>query len=134
MKNKLSILIVEDDPVDTHIATCILKKIDANINIDQSQNGEEAVSFLYDIKTSLPDLILLDINMPIMNGKEFLKQRAMVDDFRNIPVIMLSSSGFYLEKKECLTLGAQDFIEKPLTVESASALLKKYDLLPIEKN
>ncbi len=133
MKNKLSVLVVEDDLVDLHIATCILKRIDEEITVVHSPNGEEAVSYLYDIKTALPDLILLDINMPIMNGKEFLKQRALVEDFRNIPVIMLSSSGFSIEKNECLSLGADDFIEKPLTVETSRYYMQRYNLLKVEE-
>lgn len=129
MRKKLSILIVEDDVVDVQIAEYMLKKVDQGININHCDNGEEAMSYLFDIKTTLPDLILLDINMPIMNGKEFLAYKAKVKDFQRIPVIMLSSSGFIAEKNECIKLGATDFIEKPLTVEAISASLKRFDFL-----
>lgn len=126
---KAAILIVEDNEIDFQIAEIMLKKVLGNIIIDWCQNGEEAFSYLYDLKSGLPDLILLDIDMPIMNGKEFLKLRSRNNSFRNIPVIVLSSSVWDNEKEECLKLGAINFIEKPLGVDAINNTVKLYTFI-----
>ena len=126
MLRKAVVLIVEDNDIDFQIAEIMIKKVIEEVIIDRCQNGEEAFSYLYDLKTTSPDFILLDIDMPIMNGKEFLRLKSQDKSFSEIPAIVLSSSVWENEKDECLKLGAKDFIEKPLTVESVSKTLKLY--------
>ena len=120
------VLIVEDNEIDYQIAQVMIKKVLGKVDIDWCQNGEEAFSYLYDPKSGLPDFILLDIDMPIMNGKEFLKLKSQNESFKEIPVVVLSSSVWDSEKDECIELGAVDFIEKPLTVDSIRNTLKTY--------
>ena len=126
MLRKAVVLIVEDNDIDFQIAEIMIKKVIKEVIINRCQNGEEAFSYLFDLKTGFPDFILLDIDMPIMNGKEFLKLKSQNKSFRAIPAIVLSSSVWDTEKNECLELGAKDFIEKPLTIESVSKTLKSY--------
>ncbi len=134
MDRSILALIVEDNDVDFQIADFIFRKISNRIFVNRCRNGEEAVSYLYDLKTSIPDFILLDIDMPIMNGKEFLKLKAKNESFRDIPVIILSSSTLSVEKEECLKLGAVDFIEKPLTVEAVDEILRVHAFINTSSN
>lgn len=120
------VLIVEDNEIDFQIAQVMIKKVLGKVDIDWCQNGEEAFAYLYDLKSGLPDFILLDIDMPIMNGKEFLKLKSQNESFKEIPVVVLSSSVWDSEKDECIDLGAVDFIEKPLTIDSIRNTLKTY--------
>ena len=126
MLRKALILIVEDNDVDFHIAEIMLKKVLEKVTIYRCRNGEEAFSYLHNLKTSFPNFILLDIDMPIMNGKEFLKAKLQNDSFKQIPVVVLSSSVWSEEKEECIKLGAEAFIEKPITVDSVVNTLKSY--------
>ncbi len=121
-KEKL-ILIVEDNYIDAHIAESMINNLDETIRVHHCINGQKALEFLYKLKGLQPDLIFLDINMPIMDGKEFLARKQVDKEIKSIPVVMLSSSGLFAEKNECLTLGAKDFIEKPVTKENISKLL-----------
>ena len=126
MLRKALILIVEDNDVDFHIAEIMLKKVLEKVTIYRCRNGEEAFSYLHNLKTSFPNFILLDIDMPIMNGKEFLKAKSQNESFKQIPVVVLSSSVWNEEKEECIKLGAEAFIEKPITVDSVVNTLKSY--------
>lgn len=81
----INVAVIEDDPVDTFIAQQLLKR--SCENIKAYKNGKVAINFLSDVEI-MPELILLDINMPEMNGFEFL------DEFERLPV----------EKKNCTTI------------------------------
>ena len=83
------------------------------------KNGEEALRFLYDQhkqRGDLPDLILMDIKMPRMNGIETLAAIKQDPDLRHIPVIMLSTSTNEAEMHVCLKCGAAAYLAKPLEV------------------
>ena len=106
-KIKKTILMVDDEFINLEILKQILME---DYDIITAENGLEALDAL---KTSLVPIsvILLDINMPVMNGIDFLKEVKQEDQFKKIPVIVLTS-----EKQSELTaleLGAADFIAKP---------------------
>ncbi len=113
----MKILLIEDNDIDVHIAKSLLGSINSELEIDRCKNGQEALDYLADNGIANPDIILLDINMPVMDGKEFLKERACLSSVYEIPVIMVTSSAILGEKKECMELGANDYIEKPVSVE-----------------
>ncbi len=116
MKN-MKILLIEDNDIDVHIAKSLLSSINSALEIERCKNGQEALDYLADSGITNPDIILLDINMPVMDGKEFLKERASLATVHEIPVIIVTSSAIMAEKKECIELGAYDYIEKPVSVE-----------------
>ncbi len=132
----VSLLIVEDDVFNQELAAAVFDDI-PNIKIIKASNGEEAIKI---IKNQPIDLILMDIKMPKMNGLETLKYIKENDEFKHIPVIMVTSQP--QEKKTAYYLGADDFISKPyspeeLKLRSYSYLrLKNYDqiLADIQKN
>ncbi len=92
MVDSRTILLVDDDKVDVMTVKRAIKKLDIQNPLEVCANGEEALDFLRDAEKASPGLILLDINMPRMNGIEFLRERERDDSLKKIPVIMLTSS------------------------------------------
>jgi CheY-like chemotaxis protein len=107
------ILLVEDDQVDTIAVVRALKEIHVMNEVVHSENGEEALVYLQDPSRYKPCLILLDLNMPIMNGIEFL--RAIKDDeqLRRIPVVVLTTSEEHEDKLNSFNLGIAGYVSKP---------------------
>ena len=77
-------------------------------------NGAEALSTL---KDSQVDLILCDINMPVMDGIQFIKQLPGIDSAKNVPVVMITTEGSEAHVVEALSCGARGYIRKPFTPE-----------------
>ena len=101
------ILIVDDDEFHLKVAGNILKK---NYSIHTVQSGETALKFL---EERLPRLILLDLHMPGMDGRETMKKIQENDIWKKIPIIFLTADNNPETENECLLLGALDFITKP---------------------
>ena len=108
------ILMVEDDQVDVMNITRALKEIHVMNQVVSRENGEEALNYLHDPRSNKPCIILLDLNMPIMNGTEFL--RAVKDDeqLKRIPVVVLTTSDEQQDKLHSFNLGTAGYILKPL--------------------
>jgi CheY-like chemotaxis protein len=110
------VLNVDDDQEDREFFCDALREIDSTITCLVAGSGMNALSLLSEA-TVLPDYIFLDINMPMMDGKQFLKILKTIPEFRSIPVIMYSTSTDTREIKECYKLGAEDFLIKPHSYE-----------------
>jgi two-component system chemotaxis response regulator CheY len=80
----------------------------------QAGNGAEALSML---KDSAVDLILCDINMPVMDGIEFIKQLPSIENAKNVPVVMITTEGSEAHVVQALSCGARGYIRKPFTPE-----------------
>lgn len=93
MVEQRTILLVEDDKVDVMTVKRAIKRVGINNPLSVANNGEEALAFLRNPANPKVGLILLDINMPRMNGIEFLREREKDAQLKKIPVIMLTSSG-----------------------------------------
>lgn len=108
-----SLFLIDDDPDDQHVFAEALSEIDNSVSLLTSSNGLEALEILREAKTSLPDLIFLDLNMPKMSGKQFLKQIKSEPGLQNIPVLIYTTSSAISDREESLDLGAAGFIVKP---------------------
>ena len=110
------ILLVEDDPDDREIITDAFKNIHAEHLLHFESNGENALGYVNEMfeTNRLPSLIVMDLNMPKMNGTQTLKLLKTDPRFEKIPVIILSTSLNELEKKQCLELGAHSYVIKPV--------------------
>lgn len=89
-----------------------IQDIDPTLRCETAESGLEALHMLRAMD-KLPDLIFLDLNMPIMNGKQFLTEAKKDVQLKDIPVIILSTSSDLTTKSETIQLGASDFITKP---------------------
>lgn len=118
MRKIPSILLVEDEEVDIRMIKRIIGKLDRPINLSVVNNGEQALRYLqktdeYSNAADI-DLILLDINMPKMNGKELLAGLRQDPKFSPIVIVMLTSSEDQLDINSCYQMGANAYICKPI--------------------
>jgi len=111
------ILLVEDNPMDLDLTLRAFNKKRFSNKIEIARDGEEALAFFprWEAGETLPAVILLDINMPKVNGLEVLKQLKEHALFRRIPVVVLTSSREDRDLKTAYDLGVNSYIEKPVS-------------------
>ena len=108
------ILLVEDDQVDVMTVTRALKEIHVTNPLVDLENGEEALNYLRDPHSEKPCIILLDLNMPIMNGIEFLQVVKHDDRLKSIPVVVLTTSEEQQDKMNSFNLSVAGYMAKPV--------------------
>jgi two-component system, chemotaxis family, chemotaxis protein CheY len=117
-------LIVDDSSVMRKIVARSLRVAGINISqVVEAGNGAEALGALRDNKV---DLILCDINMPVMDGLEFVKQLATVENAKGVPVVMITTEGSEAHVVQALSAGARGYIRKPFTPDQV-----KEHVLPV---
>jgi len=119
--NPFDILLVEDEPADANLVRAALKAGKVFCNLHIVADGVEAMAFLkregeYQ-DAPKPDLILLDLNMPRMNGREFLATAKADDVLDSIPVVVLTTSDVERDVVTSYKLGAAGYITKPVDME-----------------
>jgi CheY-like chemotaxis protein len=119
----LHILIAEDDEDDAFMTIESFKKNRAFAKISLVKNGWELIEFLKNAGAALPDVVLTDINMPIMNGIDAIKKMCDNPKFGSIPTFVYSTSVNPIYEAECMKLGTRGFLVKPLN-------LANYDDIP----
>ncbi|WP_119672151.1 response regulator [Deinococcus sp. RM] len=92
MSRPFTVLLVEDELADAELFQDLLSEVAADIHVEHVENGQAALELLQRPGAHRPDLIVLDLNMPVMNGHDFLSQAKAVSDLRAIPVMVLSTS------------------------------------------
>lgn len=118
MKKKgMAILMVDDDAEDRLLLKDVFDELGYSHCIHFEENGEEAIRYLQGCTDgeSLPHLIILDLNMPRLNGRQTLEYLKGQPRYKDITVIIYSTSLNPLERDECLALGAQSYVVKPAT-------------------
>ena len=127
MATKHTILYADDDPDDLFIVTQAFKDFDNSIRIVHAQNGQEALQHLQKLEQQkvYPCLIILDINMPGMNGKDALVRIKQSDTHKDIPVVLFTTSSSSLDKEFARKWGA-NFITKPLAYDELEELAKTF--------
>ncbi len=127
------ILFVDDNKAEQKLFTELLKEIDKNSFYSLADNGKDALDYLLS-QNGIIDLIILDINMPVMDGIEFLKRRKDIDAIYNIPVIVYTSDESCIS--EVKKLGANGLILKQPNMQNLQKqldeVLKKNYKYPIE--
>ncbi|HTP45228.1 MAG TPA: response regulator [Candidatus Acidoferrales bacterium] len=112
---KLKVLIVDDSAVMRKIVERALRQAGLEINeVLEASNGAEA---LVEVQKGSLDIILSDINMPVMDGLEFLRNLAKLDAGKGVPVVMITTEGSEARVVEALSVGAKGYIRKPFTPE-----------------
>lgn len=129
MNHYKPILLVDDDEEDRMLIQEAFTEIGAAAAVHFESNGEEALSYLEHHPGTLPRLIILDLNMPKMNGTQTLRYLKTNDRFKDITVIIYSTSINPLEREACLELGAHSYVIKPtLYQESLETVREFYNL------
>jgi len=111
----LRVLIVDDSSVMRKIVERALRQAGLNVSeVLEASNGAEALA---EVQKGALDIILSDINMPVMDGLEFLKHLAALDSAKGIPVVMITTEGSEARVVEALSAGARGYLRKPFTPE-----------------
>jgi CheY-like chemotaxis protein len=128
MRNSKPILLVEDDSVDAMTVKRALKDLNVTNPLVHTLNGEEALDHLRDKSNSNPCVILLDLNMPKMNGVEFLKVVKADDVLKSIPVVVFTTSQEEQDVTESFNLSAAGYIVKPADYKKFVEAIKAVNL------
>ncbi|SFR31366.1 Response regulator receiver domain-containing protein [Robiginitalea myxolifaciens] len=119
----MNLLLIEDDAIETMKFQRVLKKIASPHKLMEAKNGEEALELLTS-GNQLPDIILLDLNMPRMNGIEFLTKLKQHDQIKYLPTIILTTSENRHDLLECYKVGVAGYVIKPLKFEDYETKIK----------
>jgi len=123
MKNKLTILIAEDDDADYYLLRKAFEKGAIPNRLERVTDGDQLMSYLHQVKQPAiseypaPGIILLDLNMPRKDGRECLREIKADPHFRKIPVIVLTTSGDQDDISISYSLGVNAYVQKPDRLE-----------------
>ncbi|MXO04403.1 response regulator [Flavobacterium sp. HBTb2-11-1] len=112
-----TIFLIDDDPDDREIFQEILGQEHPSIVFQQAENGSDAFAKLKSVDFVKPDVIFLDLNMPIMDGRAFLQQIKKEAALQDIPVIIYSTSSSDIDKKFAAENKASQFLTKQYSIE-----------------
>jgi CheY-like chemotaxis protein len=121
MKNFNLILLVEDNEIDQYINQVIIERVGLAQNIIQCENGVQALDL---VRKIYPDLILLDISMPVMDGLEFL-QALREEELQETPVVILSCSNNKWDIEQVAQYNVKYYLVKPLTEEKLAKMIER---------
>lgn len=122
MDNPRTVLIIDDSPTFRTMVSFALKKI-ANFGIQlQAEDGLEALDAMAKNRV---DLVICDVNMPNMNGLEFLKTVKSDEKFKAIPVIMLTTEGKEEDRDRAVKIGADAYLNKPFKPQALKAEIER---------
>jgi CheY-like chemotaxis protein len=119
----MNFLLVDDDAVFNLLNRKILERMGVAQEIHSAQNGQEAINLLnryFNAQIAIPDIILLDLNMPVMNGFEFLEafKRLPLSNKADVKIIIVSSSTNAQDISKAKAMGANRYLTKPITANS----------------
>ncbi len=127
---RIKILLIEDSLADARLLVEAFKDENINADITVVRDGEEATEYLEqaqkDANTSCPDLILLDLNMPRKDGREFLCEIKNKPELRSIPVVVLSTSRAEDDISKSYALQASCFVSKPIDLADFGAVVRSF--------
>lgn len=130
----VTILLVEDDPGHARLIEKNLRRAGVSNEIVHLEDGQKAVDFLFNEgdycgqETKVPFLILLDLNMPVLDGYQVLTRIKANERTKRIPVVMLTTTESPQEISRCYSLGCNIYITKPVDYESFSEAIRNLGL------
>lgn len=124
MNRSLNILLIEDDAIEVMKFNRVLSTMEVKHKIIEANNGEEALTILK-VKEIIPDIIILDLNMPKINGIEFLGVLKEDEHLRYIPTVILTTSNNRHDLLECYKIGIAGYLLKPLKFDDYKDRIKK---------
>ena len=126
----MTLLYIDDDPEDREFFSEAVRQVDRAIMCHTAQDGAQGLRDLDDMIV-MPDFIFLDVNMPVMNGKQFLIEVKQRPRLRSIPVVIYSTTNHPAERGDFMSLGAYKVLAKPSSLSTISDLIRavlRYDL------
>jgi DNA-binding response OmpR family regulator len=123
-KRQIDVLLVEDNPADVRLTEIALRDSRIAIRLHVARDGIEAMEFLHR-EAQMPDLILLDLNLPGKDGREVLAEIKSDSKFKTIPVVILTTSDAQSDIMHTYNMHANCYIIKPLDLEEFMAVMKQ---------
>ncbi|MGB7443040.1 MAG: response regulator [Coleofasciculaceae cyanobacterium] len=127
----VEILLIEDDPGDIMLIKQALRRSQLMLPLNVVNDGEDALAYLRRerefAKAVRPDLILLDLNLPGMNGREVLQEIKSDEQLKYIPIVVLTTSDSDEEILKSYKLGANAYVTKPLGLDGFATMIKSLD-------
>jgi len=123
---RASVLLAEDSPDDVEITRRALKRVQLGCELVVTRDGEEVLLRLLDPHEAPPDLLLLDINLPKVNGLQVLAEVRRQSSLAGLPVVMMSASAREEDVKQSYQLGANTYIQKPVVFDQFLASLEVF--------
>ncbi len=127
----MNFLLVDDDPDDTLLFKEVLHEVNSSVGFASAANGKAALSLLRSGTIPLPQIIFLDLNMPLMNGKECLLEIKQDPELMHIPVIIYTTSSQSRDIEETMMGGALCFITKPTSLKDLRNILTQITASPL---
>ncbi|WP_040414025.1 response regulator [Cyclobacterium qasimii] len=122
-QNKGKVLIAEDNTINMFLAKTIVLKVSPQIEIIEATDGLDAYELAIE---HLPDLILMDIQMPVMSGHEATRKIKADSRTKNIPIVAITAGNIKGEKEKCLESGMSDFVPKPIVEKNIRYIFDKW--------
>lgn len=119
----MTLLYIDDDPEDREFFSEAVSRIDPAIMCHTAKDGAQGLRDL-DEMIVMPDFIFLDVNMPVMNGKQFLIEIKQRPRLRSIPVVIYSTTNHPAERGDFISLGAYRVLAKPSSLSTISDLIR----------
>ena len=127
----MNFLLVDDDPDDSLLFKEVLHDVNSSVGFTSAENGKAALSLLRSRAIPLPHIIFLDLNMPLMNGKECLSELKQDAELMHIPVIIYTTSSQSRDIEETMMGGALCFITKPTSLKDLRNILSQITASPL---
>ena len=121
----VTIMVVDDSRIMRNTVKGVFTGVDTPCNFIEAKDGEEALALM---EAQTVDLVLLDWNMPRLSGIDFLKQVRSMDQYKELPIIMVTSESSKINVIEALKHGATDYITKPIKLDLFKSKLAKLRL------
>jgi len=125
------VLIVDDDPADQFLVQEAMQVANLNYNLRLVSDGDEAIEYLYHrgrytdgVRAPRPDLILLDLNMPRLSGRQVAQAVKSDPNLKSIPVVVLTTSGHETDVQDLYGIGVNSYLQKPSNFDEFTAALR----------
>lgn len=122
---KISVLLVDDDQDDIDLFQLAFSKVKVKSSVSFLKNGLEAIEYFQNPENEIPSILFLDLNMPLMGGKEVLYKLRADERFRNLPIAIYSTSNSEGDIEDTLSLGANIYIVKPYNFTKLVEIIEK---------
>ena len=129
--SRFHILFVDDDPNDRELFRLAIRRVALDTSVHTAVDGSEAIAYLEGAglyadrgRYPLPDLVIIDLKMPLVNGFEFLAWRRASAKFASLPTVVLSGSGRGEDVQQAWAMGATHYLTKPNSLEDLARVLR----------
>ena len=121
--DKINVLLVEDDPDDVELLEAAFNDNQIPFQLHVISQGDKVISYINDCEI-LPDVIVLDLNLPKMHGREILRSIKSYDRFKIVPVVILTTSSTRHDCDYCMEAGAENYLVKPGTMAAYGKIVE----------